>query len=127
MIDRNELAQLLALASGAYNTRAHLALTEERQVAACRELHAFGVLSPRAIASVLGCPLYRVEHALSGLPKSDARGKLNPEHLQWLGYMLADGKARPQWVRVMVQEGTSVSTIADLTGISRSTLDRRKV
>lgn len=119
------MAQLLTLAAGAYNRRDHLAINEARQVAACRELNAFGVLSLRAIASIVGCNLYRAEQALKGLTKPTARGKLNPEHLPWLAYML-DGKVRDNWLRAMLREGTSISTIEDITGISRSTLNRRR-
>lgn len=123
MMNKNTIAHLLAACAGYYNGRAHLALDEARQVAAVRALNSYGVLSVAAMASVVGCSEYRVGQALSGLPRPRARGKLNPEHLPWLAYM-QDGEVRDNWLECMLREGTSISTIADLTGISRSTLVR---
>lgn len=123
MMDKNTTAHLLAACAGYYNSRDHLALDEARQVAAVRALNSYGVLSISAMASVVGCSEYRVGQALKGLPRPRARGKLNPEHLPWLAYM-QDGEIRKNWLDCMVREGTSISTIVDLTGISRSTLVR---
>src|SRR5690349_25124697 len=97
MTDVNETAKLLALCAGVFHRQDHLALDAARQAEACRELNEYGILSIRAISAVVGCSEYRVEQALRGLPRPTARGKLNPQHLPWLAYML-DGKVRKNWV-----------------------------
>ena len=123
MSDVNEMARMLASAAGYHNRHDHLALDPARMVAAHRDLNSYGVLSLRAIASITHTTRTRVERSLEGLPRPAARGKLNPAHLSWLAYML-DGKSRRSWVYAMVNGNTSISTIADITGISRSTLER---
>lgn len=124
MPDKNELAELIVLARGAFINREKLTVAEVDTY--CRNLNAYGVLSISAIASLLGVSFYRVEKALEGHPRPDKRGQLNPAHLPWLGYMLSLGKVNDLWLNTMLKDGTSLSTVSDLTAISEATLYRRK-
>lgn len=125
-MDKAAVADLLATASGIYHKQHLNTLDDGLQEAACRKLNSYGMLSLQAIASVVGCNLYRVERGIVGQERPQARGHLNPAHLPWLGYMLSSGKANNGWVKAMYREGTSLSTMEDLTGISRQTF-RRKI
>lgn len=124
MPDKNELAELIVLARGAYLNQEKLSPAEIDTY--CTQLNAYGVLSISAIASLLGVTFYRVEKALEGQSRPEKRGQLNPAHLPWLAYMLSLGKVNDLWLNLMLKAGTSLSTVSDLTGISEATLYRRK-
>lgn len=124
MLDKNELAMLIVLARGAYLNKERL--TDAEIDALCTQFNASGVLSISAIASLLGVSFYRVDKALEGQPRPDKRGQLNPAHLPWLGYMLSLGKVNDLWLISMLSDGTSLSTVSDLTLISEATLYRRR-
>lgn len=100
--------------------------TKETEDADIRALNTYGVWSMSALASIVGVSMYRVEKALGPLAKPSLRGHLNPRHLTMLQYLQASGKPNKQWIKQMVEEGTSVITIARLTGLSESTLRRSK-
>lgn len=120
----DELADLIARSKSIYGKRGVLSFSSERQDAACRELNT-GVLSLAAIGSIVDVSRYRVAKAIDGQPHPEARGKLNPEHLLELGYLLSFQRvSNREWIRNMISGGTSISTISDLTTISISTLRR---
>jgi DNA invertase Pin-like site-specific DNA recombinase len=123
---RDKLAEAIAVAQGMHYKRGALALNKESQSAAARRLAEYGVFSIAAIAALLDLSVYRVEESLKGLPHPKARGKLNPDHLTDLAYMLSFGRVKNgEWVKRLYENGTSISTIAELTGISKSTLWRK--
>ena len=126
MVSDDDRARLLALAEGTYLRRSVLALDERGLKSRIIRLNSFQMLSVSALASVTGVSTYRVEQALEGHPRPTARGTLNPAHLSWLAYMLSSGKAKDSAVQLMVNGGTSISTIADLTGVSEATIYRHK-
>lgn len=125
-MDKEVVADLLAVASGIHARAAILTLNRDKQRDACVQLNLYGILSLSAIGSIVGISKYRVETAIGKMKRPRARGHLNPRHLPWLGYMLSSGKVNDYWLNEMLNNGTSLSTIADLTGISESTLNRRK-
>lgn len=119
-------ADFLAVAAGIYNTRGILALSKESQDAACRRLHGYRLLSYQSIGAIVGVSVYRVQQATKGMISPLTQGHLNPQHLGYLAYLLAAGKVHnSDWIKTMVSGGTNVATIVDLTGISRSTINRR--
>lgn len=120
-----ELAELMTKARSIYDRQNILSLDKESQDRACRELNT-GVLSLVAIAAVVGVTVYRVERAIEGMPRPTSRGHLNPAHLTWLAYGLSKGDVKGFWVRAMLDGGTSISTITDLTQIPTTTLYRRR-
>jgi hypothetical protein len=124
MTEKDDRARLLVKAADCFNERQKLALAPQLQMEAIRELHSFGVLSIKAMAAIVGCTEYRTESALAGGTRPRARGLLNPKHIPWLGYVLSTRKLAPVTLRQLIQEGTSISTIADLTLISEATLHR---
>jgi AraC-like DNA-binding protein len=126
MRETHELADLLAKAMATYNRRDTLALDPASLRKRCRMLNEPGVLSLGAIATIVGISMFRVEQAISGMPRPKARGHLNPRHIPLLSYTLSLGKINKDWLEQMVAEGTSLSTIASLTNISESTLYRRR-
>ncbi len=120
-----ERLRLLMAAKSAYQNRLFNELDKSLQVAAVRKLNSFGVLSIAAIAAVVGTTKSRVRKAV-GPNRPEARGKLNPAHLDYLTYLLTGSrKAATEWIKDMVEHGTSVNTIADLTLMSRTTIYRR--
>jgi hypothetical protein len=125
-VNKTEVAELLALAAGSFNRRSTLALDSTLQAERCRRLNAYGILSVSALGAILNMSVYKVEKATIGQERPKARGHLNPKHLPMLGYMLSSGKVNKQWLKLMLDEGTSISTISDLTGISEATLYRRR-
>lgn len=126
MIHKEHLAELLVIATSIYSDREFLSLSKAQQDHSIRRLHNYGVLSTPAMAAITGVSNYRVRQAIKGLPHPTSRGRLNPEHLSRLGYMLSWGTATPtSWFRIVVNGGTNVSTIADLTGLSEATIYRR--
>lgn len=124
--DKDILADFLVVLNNVYlhqdTNNLNTAVRGER----CRQLNRYGILSLRAIASVVGCSVWQVEQAIVGMPKPTARGKLNPRHLSMLAYTLSVGRIRTTWLKLMLEEGTSISTISDLTGIAESTLQRHR-
>lgn len=122
----SEKAAFLALLAGYHRRHKVFALDSKERGERCRELNSYGILSLSAIGSVLGCSPWQVEQAILGHPRPTARGKLNPRHLSMLGYVVSYGKITNTWLRLFLEEGTSISTISDLTGIGESTLRRRK-
>ena len=74
----------------------------------------------------MGCSVWQVERSIVGMKKPTARGWLNPRHLTMLSYMLSRGRVNQDWLGIMLEEGTSLSTISDLTGIAESTLQRHR-
>lgn len=124
--DKDKLADFLVILNSVYLHTDTNNLNSTIRGERCRQLHRYGVLSLQAIASVVGCSVWQVERAIVGMPKPKARGKLNPRHLTMLGYMLSKGRVNPLWLGIMLEEGTSLSTIADLTGIAESTLRRHR-
>lgn len=125
-IDKDELASFLVILNSVYQHTDTNNLNSAIRGERCRQLHRFGILSLSAIASVVGCSPWQVEQAIVGMPKPKARGKLNPKHLTMLSYMLSRGKVNPLWLRIMLEEGTNLSTISDLAGIPESTLQRHR-
>lgn len=117
-------AELLALAAGLYSRKDVLDFDPEWRGAEIRKLHAYGLLSLSAMAEIVGTTVYRVEQAIHTLPRPEQRGKLNPAHLSLLAYSIRFGRVNKEWLESMLEEGTSLSTIVELTGISRSTLSR---
>lgn len=118
----DELADLLARAYAAYQRREFIAL-DGSQRELIQEIGSRRVLSNKALAAIFGCTEYRVEQAI-GTDASRPRGKLNPSHIPTIAYMLSMKREVGQAVSYMVEHGTSLSTIADLTNISRITLNR---
>lgn len=125
MRSADELADLIVKAAAFYQKQEFLSLDKSQQNEACRELNT-GVLSLAAIAAVVGVSTYRVEKAIEGMPRPTTRGYLNPAHLTWLGYGLSNGDIKDFWLHAMLDGGTSLSTISDLTLISEATLYRRR-
>lgn len=123
MYDRDELAQFIATCRGA--AIMHFKMTPVEVDQKILALDAWGLLSASALAGLLNVSVYHVEK-VAGTSTTRPRGKLNPTHLPWLGYMVSSGKVNPIWLEEMLSEGTSLSTISDLTGISEATLYRRK-
>lgn len=125
-VDRNELADLLAHAASDFGKQDVLSLDPEVQRERCRKLNSYGVLSLSALAAIYGISAYKVEKWIKGQPRPKSRGTLNPHHIPQLGYALSLGHINTLWLNQMLSGGTSISTIADLTGISEATLYRRK-
>lgn len=117
--------QLLMAARVIDNKIDWITTNKDDQRAAIRKLNDFGVLSVAALGSVTRSSRYLVLSACAGnVPKS--RGDLNPAHLDFLVWLLANQDIRnPDWITHMVNNGTSLSTIEDITLIPRSTLQRR--
>ena len=126
MPSAEELADLLVVSRAIWRKQDFLSLDKELQDDAVRRLHAYGVLSVSALGSLVGVSPYRVEKAIQGTIHPAARGHLNPSHLTMLIYGLSVGDVPPRWVETMTTGGTSLSTIVQLTGISESTLRRRR-
>jgi hypothetical protein len=124
-MDNDTLADLLVVAKSIYDKQEFLSLEKGLQDEAVRRLNAYGVLSLAAIGAVVGVSTYRVEQALVGAEKPISRGRLNPAHISMLSYMLSLGTANRAWINKMLEEGTSASTITELTGVSRSTIYRK--
>lgn len=125
-IDKDELANFLVILNNAYLHKDTNGLNPEVRRERCRQINRWGILSLRAIGSVIGCSAWQVEKAIVGMPKPKARGTLNPSHLSMLAYMLSGGKVNEHWLGLMIMGGTSISTISDLTGIAESTLHRHR-
>jgi hypothetical protein len=126
MNDPDILADLMVRAMACYNRRNVLGLDPIIQYEKIRMLNKPGVLSASALCAIFDTTSYHVEKALKGMPWPTSRGTLNPRHLPWLAYMLSNGKVRDEWLTTMLNEGTSIGTIAELTNIPESTLHRRK-
>lgn len=127
MRDPDHLAELLALSAAIYRERSdHATFDSLIDVERCQRLNAYCVLSLAAISAIVGVSKYKVEKYTNGQNRPATRGRLNPNHLAMLAYMLSDGKVRHEWLAKMLSEGTSISTISDLTNISEATLYRRK-
>ena len=124
--DRDELAHFLVVLNSIHLHKDTNNLDAATRGERCRQINSWGILSLRAIASVVGCSIYQVERALTGAKKPKARGALNPLHLSMLGYMVSSGRVNTEWLEYMLDNGTSLSTIADLTGIAESTLYRHR-
>jgi hypothetical protein len=107
----------------AYNQRDTLAAIPPLQAEKIKELHRYGLLSARALAATVGAKESTVLKVI-GRSAGRQRGALNPEHIGWLAYALSLKKITPDNLRRMLSNGTSISTIEDLTGISRSNLNR---
>lgn len=123
--DPDEIAQLLSLCVATRNKRDLLALDRRVQGDRCRELNRPGILSVSAISSLVGCSSRAVRYAIRGMHQPEARGRLNPDHIEYLAHLLSSRDTQSHWLPIMVKEGTSVSTISDLTGISEATIYRR--
>lgn len=126
-MSKERLAELLVLAVAVYNDHAYLRLSKDDMNRAIRRLHAYGVLSTPALSAITGVSMYRVRKAIAGMTPPRARGHLNPIHLTELAYLLSMEKQLPskQWLQRLVNGGTNLSTISDLTGISEATIYRR--
>lgn len=125
-IDKDELANFLVILNAIYQHQDTNNLDALTRGERCRQINRWGILSLRAIASVVGCSVWQVEKSIKGMKKPNARGQLNPQHLSMLAYMLSRGKVNDDWLALMLGEGTSLSTITDLTGIPESTLQRHR-
>lgn len=125
-MSKTEIATLLALMSGTHRHAATSKLLTDIRVERCRALNEYGILSLEAISATVGCSVYQTKQAIYGMPRPKARGKLNPRHIAMLAHCLSRGKIPQHWLTLMLAEGTSLSTISDLTGISPATLHRRK-
>lgn len=99
---------------------------KEVEDTAARDLNSYQVLSLSAMSSIIGISMYRIEKAISQQSTPVSRGHLNPAHLSMLKYMRASGKANRHWIKEMTGGGTSVITIAMLTGLSESTIRRAR-
>lgn len=124
--DKDELANFLVILNAIYQHKDTNNLNAAIRGGRCRQINNYGILSLHAISSVVGCSVWQVEQALVGISRPVKRGRLNPEHLSMLAYMLSNGKVRTEWLARMLGEGTSLSTISDLTGIAESTLQRHR-
>lgn len=118
---------MLAHAAADFGKHEVIALDPEVQRERCRKLNSYGVLSLSALAAIYDISTYKVEKYIKGQPRPKARGKLNPHHLPQLGYALSLGKINHIWLTQMLNGGTSISTISDLTHISEATLNRRRI
>lgn len=125
-MDESELAAFIALVAGIWQRQSTLALDAGVRGERCRQINRYGILSLSAIASVIGCSVYQVERSIAGMTRPTSRGKLNPQHLSMLAYVLSAGKIRTDWLAMFLMEGTSLSTVSDLTGIAESTLHRHR-
>lgn len=126
MTTAEERADLIVLAVSIYSDRNFLSLNHEAQDRAVARLGAYGILSTPAISAITGVSPYRIRRVTRPLGFPDSRGKLNPNHLTQLGYMNSWGKVKSDdMLKRLVSGGTSISTIADLTGIGESTLRRK--
>lgn len=123
MYTKDELAEFIAMCRGA--AIMHHKMTEVEVDRKLLTLNAWDLLSTSALAALLDVSPYHVEKVV-GTSTTRPRGKLNPTHLPWLGYMVSSGKVNPIWLHEMLSEGTSLSTISDLTGISEATIYRSK-
>lgn len=118
--ERTELAVFLMKASGLRESQ-----RRRDTLGALEILNAPGVLSAQAMASVLGITEWRVRVELgSATPK--VRGKLNPAHLSILAYALSNEFINDTMLGLLLEDGTSLITIARLTGIPERTLRRQK-
>lgn len=119
-----ERADLLDLAEYQFNRIGLLQFDKDSQYAAIRQLNEYQILSLAALASITGSSMGRARKAsVPNVPT--ARGRLNPYHIDFLRYLLRQGEVKnPEWVKVMLDNGTSVSTIEDITLISRSSIYR---
>lgn len=126
MFDRNTLADLIVIALSIYRKRDVLAFDPDAQDDAIRRLNEYCILSSAAIASILAVSHYRVRRATAGMPVPVARGHLNPSHLTMLLHGLSNGDIPARWLDQMIDEGTGISTISDLTAIPESTLYRKR-
>jgi hypothetical protein len=120
MID-DELALFLTKAAAIYYDRRHLALVPQARDEAIRALDVPKLLSKQAISAIVGCGETHVGKVLGG---ARPRGKLNPDHLSMLGYVLSQGRASQALIKEMTDNGTSLSMIAALTNVSQATLYR---
>jgi len=125
-MDKNELASFLAWLNGIYQRRDTTGLNSAVRGERCREINRHGILSLQAIGAITGSSVWQVEQAIVGMKRPKARGKLNPQHLSMLAYVLSTGKIKTEWLGIFLEEGTSLSTVADLTGIAESTLHRHR-
>jgi len=126
MHDPVKLADLLVVATSIYRKQDFYSLDKELQYEAVQKLNEYGILSISSMGAIVGVSTYRVERAIADMARPSARGHLNPQHLTMLLFALSSGDIAPRWVREMIEEGTSVSVIAELTRISESTIWRRK-
>lgn len=126
MADPVVLADLLVVAASIYRKQDFYSLDKELQDEAVQRLNGYGILSISSMGAIVGVSSYRVEKAIADMAKPSTRGHLNPQHLTMLLFSLSSGDIAPRWVQEMTDEGTSVSVIAELTGISESTIRRRK-
>jgi len=126
-MDKDELAAFLALLNGLFQKQEINRLSAEMRDERCRQINRYGVLSAQAIGAVIGCSSRVVNAAIAGMPKPTARGTLNPAHIPMLAYALSNGTINKEWLGILLSEGTSLSTVSDLTGIPESTLYRRKL
>lgn len=124
-IPSDPVADLLATALSIYQSKTRN-FSRDHEDDSARRLNAYGLLSLAGIASVVGISTYRVEKAIVGQKRPEVRGNLNPAHLTMLMYLRSLGKPNKAWVKQLVNEGTSVITIARLTGIPQATLFRYK-
>lgn len=126
MHDTEKIADLLIVAKTVWRQRDILGLDKELQDTALKRLNAYGVLSISALGALVGVSNYRVKKAIAGMRQPEARGHLNPGHISMLLFALSQGDIPPRWIEEMLDGGTSISTIADLTGVSESTIYRRR-
>lgn len=124
--DKSELAAFIALLAGIYQRQETLTLDAGMRGERCRQINSYGILSLSAIGAVIGCSAWQVERSIIGMKRPTARGKLNPQHLSMLAYVLSAGKIKTSWLHIFLEEGTSLSTVSDLTGIAESTLHRHR-
>jgi len=125
-MDKDELAAFLALISGIHQRIETNNLDPGVRGERCRRINAYGILSLSAIGAIIGCSSWQVEQAIVGMKRPTTRGKLNPKHLSMLAYALSTGKIKDTWLTLFLEEGTSLSTVSDLTGISEATLHRHR-
>lgn len=119
----DELADFLTKGAAYYNERRTLVYDPMLTGIAIRELAVPNLLSIKAIAAIVGCSEHAVLKSL-GPDASRPRGKLNPAHIPFLGYLLSTREIATTTLNYMLDHGTSLSTIADLTNVSQATLYR---
>ena len=119
----DELAVFLTKAAAIYYDRRSLLLAPQLMDDAIRELAAPNLLSTQAISAIVGAKESRVARVL-GTDARRPRGKLNPSHISMMGYVLSLGRVNQVLVNLMLNNGTSLSTISALTNVSQATLYR---
>lgn len=124
--EEDKVAMFLASAYNSYHKQQLWRFEDEWRDEEIVRLGRFNLIGYAAIAEIIGTTPRVVERVLRDEDHAPVRGALNPAHLPMLSYILGDrDMLSTAWAQTMVNNGTDISTIAGLTGISRSTVERR--